>query len=47
MHAKTPPFLMKIQYDFFDFIFEKLGRMQESKTHFFFILQCFDENWVF
>jgi len=44
MHAKTPLFLMKIQYDIFIFIFERLGRMHENKIYYFL---CFAENRVF
>jgi hypothetical protein len=50
MHAKTPPFFMKIQYDFFFvFILERLGRMHENKKKFIFIFFyiCFTKTRYF
>jgi len=35
MQAKTLFFFMKIQYDFFNFFLERLGRMYENKKIFF------------
>jgi hypothetical protein len=35
---------MKIQYEFFIYIFERLSRMHENKKYFFFILT---KTWYF